>query len=254
MFMKSLMLKAAKEAGKVILKNYENIGNIKFKSPRNLVTKADILSEKIIIKTIRKKYPNHNFLTEESGSIKNGSEYTWIVDPIDGTTNFVAKIPQFAVSIALARKNEIIMGVVYNPCTKEMFFAEKGKGSYLNNKKLQVSKKHRLEDCILGFSLASNNLEKGKKTLGLLRKNYGAFRALRNFGSAALNLCYVADKKFDLYFNLYLNAWDIAAAKLIAEEANAKVTNLNSKKWAINYKNIVAANNILHKRFIKLLE
>ena len=135
------MIGAAKAAGVVILKNYKTVGKVKFKAPRSLVTKADILSEKTIIKTIRKKFPDHNFLTEESGAIKKNSKYTWIIDPIDGTTNFVAKIPEFAVSIALAKNDEILMGVVYNPCTNEMFFAEKGKGSYLNNKKLQVSKK-----------------------------------------------------------------------------------------------------------------
>ena len=250
--MKSLMLKAAKAAGKVILKNYENIGEIKFKAPRSLVTKADILSEKIIIETIRKKFPDHNFLTEESGSIKNGSEHTWIIDPIDGTTNFVSKIPEFAVSIALAKNDEVLMGVVYNPCTNEMFFAEKGKGSYLNNKKLQVSKKNKLEHCILGFNVASR-INLGKKTLGILRKNHGKFRAQRNFGSAALNLCYVADKRFDLYFALDIKAWDIAAAKLIVEEANGKVTNINGQKWNIDDKSIVASNSILHKKFLKLL-
>ena len=250
--MKSLMIKAAKAAGKVILENYENIGKIKFKAPRSIVTKADILSESAIIKTIRKKFPEHNFLTEESGSIKNSSEYTWIVDPIDGTTNFVSKIPQFAVSIALAKNDEILMGVVYNPCANEMYFAEKRKGSYLNNKKLHASKKNKLKDCLLGFSLP-HDVKTGKKTLLVLSKTYGNFRALRNFGSAALNLCYVADKRFDLYFSLDIKAWDIAAAKLIAEEANVKVTNLNGKKWDLNDKTIVASNKILHKKFIKLL-
>jgi myo-inositol-1(or 4)-monophosphatase len=247
------MIKAAKAAGKVVLKNYENIGNIKFKAPRSLVTKADILSEKTIIGTIRKKLPKHNFITEESGAIKKSSEYTWIVDPIDGTTNFASRIPQFAVSIALAKNNEILMGAVYNPCTKEMFFAEKGKGSYLNNKKLEVSRKNELKHCIFGFSLP-HEVSLGKRAFSILRKNYGKFRALRNFGSAALNLCYVADKRFDLYFSLNIKAWDIAAAKLIAEEAGVKVTNINNKKWGINDRTIVASNKILHKRFIKLLK
>jgi len=247
------MLKAAKAAGKVILENYEDVGKLKFKSPRNVVTKADILSEKIVIETIRKKFPKHNFLTEESGSIKNGSEYTWIIDPIDGTTNFVAKIPQFAVSIALAKNDEILMGIVFNPCTNEMFFAEKGKGSYLNNKKLQVSKKNNLENCIFGFSLP-NDVDIGKKTLSMLEKNFGMFRAFRNFGSAALNLCYVADTRFDLYFSLNVKAWDVAAAKLIVEEAGGKITNFNNKKWNINDQTIAASNGILHNEFIKLLK
>ena len=250
--MKSLMLKAARDAGKVILKHYGNAGKLKFKEPRSLLTKVDLLSEKAILDAIRKKYPHHNFLTEESGSIKNGSEYTWIIDPIDGTTNFVAKIPQFAVSIALAHNDEILMGAVYNPCTNEMFFAEKGKGSYLNNKKLYVSKKNKLKDCIFGFSLP-NEVGIGKKTLSILEKNFGMFRGLRNFGSAALNLCYVADKRFDLYFSLSLKSWDVAAAKLVVEEANGKITNLDNKKWDINDEKLVASNKVLHNQFIKLL-
>ena len=151
------------------------------------------------------------------------------------------------------KNDEILMGVVYNPCTNEMFFAEKGKGSYLNNKKLQVSKKNKLKDCIVGFSLSSN-ITGGKKSLSVLNKTYGKFRALRNSGSATLNLCYVVDKKFDLYFSLNIKAWDIAAAKLIAEEAGCKVTNLNGKKWGIKDREIVAGNSILHKKFIKLLK
>ena len=251
--MKSLMLKAAKAAGVVILKNYRTVGKVKFKAPRSLLTKADILSEKTIIKTIRKKFPDHYFLSEEGGKINKGSEHTWIIDPIDGTTNFVAKIPEFAVSIALAKNDEILMGVVYNPCTNEIFFAEKGKGSYLNDKKLQVSKKNKLKDCIVGFSLPSN-ANVSKKTLRILSKTYGEFRALRNFGSAALNLCYVADKRSDLYFSLNIKAWDIAAAKLIAEEGGCKVTNLNGKKWDIKDREVVAGNKILHNKFIKLLK
>ena len=247
------MLKAVREAAKVILKNYDRIGKLKFKSPRNIVTRVDVLSEKVIMETVRKKFPQHNFITEESGAIKKGSEYTWIIDPIDGTTNFVAKIPQFAVSIALAKNDEIIMGAVYNPCTKEMFFAEKGKGSYLNNKKLQVSKKNNLEDCILAFNIPLE-IALGKKTFDILSKNHGTFRALRNTGSAALNLCYLADAKFDLYFSLNLKLWDIAAAKLIVEEAGGKISCIKGEKWLISHKKIAASNSILHKKFIKLLK
>ena len=251
--MKSIIIKAAKEAGKIILMHYGNYGKLKFKNPRSLLTKVDLLADEKIKEIISKKYPKHNFLTEESGFTDKGSEYTWIIDPIDGTTNFVAKIPEFAVSIALAKRDEILMGAVYNPCTNEMYFAEKGKGSYLNNKKLHVSKKNNLEHCILGFSLP-NDIGVGKKTLSILGKNFGMFRAFRNFGSAALNLCYVANARFDLYFSLNIKAWDIAAAKLIVEEARGKATNFDNKKWNINDQTIAASNGILHNEFIKLLK
>ena len=113
--MKSLMLKAAKEAGRIILRHYGNYGKLKFKNPRSLLTKVDLLSDKKIKETISKKYPKHNFLTEESGFTDKGSEYTWIIDPIDGTTNFTSKIPYFAVSIGLVKNKEVVMGIVYNP-------------------------------------------------------------------------------------------------------------------------------------------
>ncbi|MDP7243810.1 MAG: inositol monophosphatase family protein [Flavobacteriales bacterium] len=251
--MKSLMFKAAKAAGKVILEHYGNIGKLKFKAPRDIVTKADVLSEKIIIETIRSKFPDHGFITEESGSLVRSSEYKWIIDPIDGTINYASKIPEFAVSIALAKNDEILMGVVYNPVTNDMYFAEKGKGAYLNNKKIEVSKKNELRHCLLGFSTPSG-IKLGRKSWNILRKSHGSFRAVRNSGSAALNLCYVADRKFDMYFSLNLNAWDVAAAKIIVEEAGGKVTNINNKKWSINDKTVVGSNKILHNKLIKLLK
>jgi len=250
--MKSLIIRAAKEAGKVILKNYDNIGELKFKAPRSIVTKVDLMADKVIIKTIKQRFPDHNFITEETGVIKKNSEYTWIVDPIDGTTNFVSKIPNFAVSIALAKNNEVLMGVVYNPCTNEMFFAEKGKGSYLNDKRLKVSKKNKLKDSMLGFSTPSE-IVAARNILSILSKNYGTFRGLRNTGSAAINLCYIAAMKTDLYFTLDINSWDAAAAVLIVEEAGGKVTNSKGKKWSINDRKIIASNGILHKKFMKLL-
>lgn len=248
------MLKAAKEAGKAIMNYYGKAGKLTYKdSPKSLLTKADLLSDKIIISTIRKRFPEHNILTEESGFINKNSNYTWIIDPIDGTTNFVSKLPYFAVSIGLAKNNEVIMGVVYNPCTNEMYFAEKGKGSHLNNKRLHVSKKNELKECITSFSLP-NNIIISRRTLGLLSKNFGAFRGIRNFGSAALNLCYIANAKIDLYFTLQIKAWDVAAAKLIVEEANGKVTNVNNKKWNVSDISIVATNGILHNKFVRLLK
>jgi len=250
--MKSLMLKAAKAAGKVVLKNYGRPGKIRFKNPRSIVTQTDILSEKIIIGAIKKRFPNHNFLSEECGTINKNSKYTWIIDPIDGTTNFVSKIPEFAVSIALAKNDKIVMGAVYNPVSNKMFFAEKGKGSYLNNKQLHVSRKNKLKDCLITFSLPSSIRIAGK-TLFILTKNYGIFRGLRNFGSAALNLCYIAEGKFDLYFSLSLKSWDVAAAKLIVEESEGKTTNLDGKKWNTQDISLVATNGILHNKFIELL-
>ena len=251
--MKSLMLKAAKEAGKVILRHYGNYGKLKFKNPRSLLTKVDLLADKKIKEIISKKYPKHNFLTEESGLIKKGSEYTWIIDPIDGTTNFVEGLGNFCVSIALAKQNEIIMGAVYNPCTKDMYFAEKEKGAFLNNKKIRVSNKKYLIESILAFNIPSN-VGISRKTLSLLGKIYGSLRGIRNFGSAALNMCYLAEGKFDLYISLSLSAWDAAAAYLVINEANGRVTNIKNEEWKVSDKTCIATNKILHDKFIKLIK
>jgi myo-inositol-1(or 4)-monophosphatase len=251
--MKQLMLKAAKEAGKIVSGFYGNFGKLRFKDPRNLVTKVDLLSEKKIMDMVRKKFPDHNFITEESGEIEKGSEYTWIIDPIDGTTNFVSEIPQFTVSIALAKNDEVIMGVVYNPCTKDIFFAEKGRGAFLNRKKILVSKKKSLKDCLLSFSMPGEP-EIAKKTLFRVGKIYGNLRAVRNFGAATINSCYLAAGKFDLYFAFDIKPWDIAASKLIVEEAGGKVTNLEGKRWSLDDSTIVASNKILHNKFIRLLK
>ena len=251
--MKSLMLKAAKEAGKIVKAHYGNAGKLGFKNPRSIVTKVDILSEKKIIEIISKKYTNHSFLTEESGQIKKDSEYLWIVDPIDGTTNFVSGLGNFAVCIALAKNNEVLMGAVYDPCPDNMYFAEKGKGAFLNNKKIRVSKKKELKDVILAFNLPSNE-KISSDTLILLSKIYGNFRGIRNFGAAALNMCYLAEGKFDAYFTKSIKAWDVAAAKLIVEEAGGKVTNFDGGKWELKDTQIIASNKNLHNQLMASLK
>jgi len=251
--MKSTMLKAAKEASKIILKHYGNYGKLKFKNPRSLLTKVDLLSDKKIKETISKKYPKHNFLTEESGFTDKGSEYTWIIDPIDGTTNFTSKIPYFAVSIGLARNNEIIMGIVHNPCTKETFFAEKGKGAFMNDKRIKVSNKNNIKDALLAFALPSS-IKTSQKTFVLLSKIFGSVRGMRNPGSAALNMCYLAAGKFDLFLSLSLSSWDAAAAYLIINEAGGRVTNIKNEEWKVSDKTCIATNKSLHDKFIKLIK
>lgn len=250
--MKPTMLKAVKEASKIILKHYGNHGKLKFKNPRSLLTKVDLLSDKKIKQVISKKFPKHNLLTEESGLTDRGSECTWVIDPIDGTTNFTSEIPFFAVSIALAKNNDVVMGVVYNPCTKELFFAEKGKGAFLNGKRIKSSGKTNMKDALVAFALPSK-INLSKKTFSLLSKIFGSVRGVRNPGSASLNMCYVASGKFDLFFTLSLSPWDAAAAYLIAKEAGGKVTNIKNEEWKMPDRTCIATNNALHDKFIKLL-
>jgi myo-inositol-1(or 4)-monophosphatase len=251
--MKSIMYDAALEAGKVILKHYGKIKSLSFKKPRSIVTEADKLSEKKIMEIIETSYPEHNFLTEESGLISKKSNYTWVIDPIDGTTNFVAGIPQFAVSIGLSKNTEILMGLIYNPITKDIYFSERGKGSTLNGKKINVSKKNKLNDCLLGFNLPST-IQTSQKTLKLISRKYGNFLSVRNFGSAALTVCYLAEGKLDAYFSMRISAWDIAAAKLILEEAGGKFTKLDGKTWSLYDRKVAGSNTLLHNNLINILK
>jgi myo-inositol-1(or 4)-monophosphatase len=252
--MKSTAIKAAKLAGKVIMENYGKIGKITFKgNKKSLLTKVDIKAEKLIVDTIKKRFPHHNILGEESGITNKKSDYTWIIDPIDGTTNYAAGIPCFCVSIALVKSNKVMLGIIYNPLSKELFFAEKGKGSFLNNKKIVVSNKKNIRDIILGFSLPSNS-KVAIKSLQKVTKLFPDVRAVRNSGSAALNLCNVASGRYDAYFSMFINPWDAAAGFLIVEEAKGKVTDFKGEPWDINTEQIIASNKILHEKLLKLLK
>ncbi|MBL7054357.1 inositol monophosphatase [Candidatus Woesearchaeota archaeon] len=251
--MKQTAIKAAKVAGKVMLDNYGNIGKISFKeSKKSLLTQIDLKSEKAIIETIKKKFPGHNIISEESGTQNQNSEYSWIIDPIDGTTNYAQNIPNFCVSIALAKNKKVILGVVYEPLRKELFFAEKGKGAFLNKKKIKVSDKKNMDDAIFGFSIPSET-QVSVNTLHRIAEIFPLVRGIRNSGSAALNLCSVACGRYDSYFSKFINSWDVAAGFLIVEEAGGQVTDLKNKLWDISKKQIAASNKKLHDKVLNLL-
>lgn len=251
--MKQTAIKAAKLAGKVIMDNYGKIGKVSFKeNKKSLLTDVDLKSEKIIISTIKKKFPKHNIISEEAGIENKNSNYTWFIDPIDGTTNYSQQIPFFCVSIALAKNNEVILGVVYDPLRNELFVAEKGKGAFLNNKKIKVSAKGKLGDALAILATPSSS----KSSIKSLKKSAEIFpkvRGLRNLGSAALNLCFIACSRLDVYLSYYLNSWDVAAGILIVHESGGQVTDLKGKPWNINKKEMLTTNKKLHDKFLKLL-
>ncbi len=250
--MKQTAIKAAKEAGKVIMKHYGKIGQVSFKkNKKDLLTAFDLKSEKTIIKIIKNKFPTHNIISEESGTENKNSEYTWIIDPIDGTTNYAQQIPYFCVSIALAKNNKIILGVVYNPLNKELYFAEKGKGAFLNNKKIKVSDKKKLDEAVVVFALTS------KKNIAIksLQKAESIFpyvRAIRNPGTVELILCDIACGRMDIFVTESILPWDAAAGYLIVKEAGGKITGLNNTEWNIDKTNILASNKKLHNTFLRL--
>lgn len=201
------------------------------KGRANLVTQADVACQKAILQIIKKNFPQHDFLAEENGLKNTGSDWKWVIDPIDGTTNFAHTMPHFSVSVALAYKNDIVLGGVYDVCSDEMFLAQKGKGATLNGKKIKVSSVKKLEDALLvtGFPYVREN--RMDELLGRFKNFILSCHDVRRLGSAALDMCWVAAGRFDGYWEDCLNPWDISAGKLILEEAGGKVTDYKAKKW-----------------------
>ena len=236
----NLMIKAGEKASKRLIRDFGEVENLQVsvKGPTDFVSNADTNAEKIIINELSKMKKNFSILSEETGYIKNKDEKNiWIIDPIDGTSNFLHGIPHFAISIALQSYDEIICGLIFDPIKNEMFYAEKDNGSYLNNKRIRVSKKKNLNECLF----ASN----GKKY-----KNFEL--ASRNSGSAALDMAYVASGRYDGFFQENLNLWDIAPGILLIEEAGGIINKADIKK--INDIEVITSNPSINEKMLKILD
>ena len=236
----NIMIKAAEKASKSIIRDFGEIEKLQVskKGPHDFVTKTDKHVEKILIEELSKTKKNYSFLTEETGVIRNkDKENFWIIDPIDGTTNFLHGIPHFAISIALKSKDELLSGLIFDPIKDEMFFAEKEKGAYLNNQRLRVSNKSSLEECLF----SSNN--EGVKFCNL---------NMRCSGSAALDLAYVASGRLDGYFQNKINLWDVAAGALLVKEAGGIVNNYD--KFGVNKINIMASSAAINDKMMEKLK
>tara|TARA_A200000113_G_scaffold73887_1_gene64747 strand:- start:204 stop:914 length:711 start_codon:yes stop_codon:yes gene_type:complete len=234
------MIKAVEKASKSVIRDFGEIENLQVskKGPRDFVTKTDKRVENIIIEELSKTKKKYSFLSEEIGRIKNQDEDNiWIIDPIDGTTNFLHGIPHFAICIALQSKKEIVSGLIFDPIKDEMFFAEKNKGSYLNNQRLRVSKKNILDDCLF-----SSNHE------GMKFSNFN----MRYTGCVALDLAYVAAGRFDGFFQNDINLWNVAAGSLMIQEAGGEVNDVN--KLNNNAINIRASNDAISDKMLRELE
>lgn len=242
---------AAKEAGKIIEKNFRKVNQVSFKKDSSLLTKIDLKSEKTVIQIIKNNFPAHSILSEEKGG-KIGKEYTWIIDPLDGTTNYTRNIPFFSISISLVYRRTPILGVVFNPINKELYFAEKGKGAFLNGKRIKVSQQQILSKAVILFNKyrAKEDFRKLHRILGIIGEKCPVFRIL---GSVTLALCYLASGRADVCFALGMNPWDLSAGVLIIKEAGGKLTNLEGKDWQIGEKNIIAANKKIHNQILKLI-
>ena len=224
----NLMIKASERASKILIRDFGEVEKLQvsLKGPNNFVTNAERKVEETIIKDLEKSKKNFSILTEESGFIEyKDKDNFWIIDPIDGTTNFLNGVPHFCISIALLFNNEIIAGVIYDPIKDEIFFAEKDGGAYLNNKSIRVSKKNVLSECLYGANF---------------RKNLPDEFIVRNTGSAALDLAYVSCGRFDGCLQKNVNLWDIAAGNILIKEAGGVVDNFDLKRF--NKINIKASN------------
>ena len=235
----NIMIKASQKASKALIRDFGEIEKLQVsvKGPSNFVTNADIKAEKIIIEELMKAKKNYSIISEEDGSkINSDSENVWIIDPIDGTSNFLHGIPHFAISIALKSNNEIISGLIYDPIKDEMFYAEKNSGAFFNNQRIKVSKKKEIEDCLFATG--------GKE------KVISDF-ITRKTGSAALDMAYVAAGRYDGYFQNNLNLWDVAAGIIIVKEAGGIVNEINLSNHN-NIKIIASSSRINEKMLEKL--
>lgn len=252
--LRSVMLSAAMAGGALIEQYFDGAFKIENKTTINdLVTEVDKHAEKAIIDIVKEHYPEHSIISEEVGKLMQDSEYDWIIDPIDGTVNFAHGIPICCVSIGLRHKGKMLMGAVYNPILKELFFAEKGKGAYLNDVKISVSAKEDFKTACLvtGFPY------KWPKTYEHPIKVFERFimegLPVRRLGSAAIDLCWVACGRFDGFWEYNLNPWDVAAGYLIVEEAGGRITNFDGDPYDVDDKETLATNGRIHEDMLKLI-
>lgn len=251
----TIAIESAYKGAEVLLKYFNNIKSIEYKSRIDPVTIADKTSQKAIVNNIKQYFPLHDIIAEEKDEnldLQN-SDYCWIIDPLDGTVNYVHGVPNFAISIGLKYKKEILCGVIYAPALKELFVAQKGKGAYLNNKKINVSK---IKDMVRALPVTGfpyyvkenpNRVIKNFKNIML------ETQGLRRFGAASIDLAYVACGRFDFFWEEGLKSWDVAAGICIIKEAGGKLTDFYGKNDYLFGKTIVASNKILHKDILKVL-
>lgn len=241
---------AARESGKILNDLLGKVVCINKKGEIDLVTEADLQSERIILDIIGTNFPEDSILAEEAGRHEHLSERLWIIDPLDGTTNFAHSFPFFAVSIALQVEGEVVLGLVFNPRLNEQFEARKGEGAFLNNNPIKVSGSRSLKESLLATGFPYYIYKDPKRVMGLLTKMITLVQGVRRPGSAAIDLCYVASGRLDGFWEEGLKPWDTAAGSLIVEEAGGKVSDYRGVPYTPFQKNIVASNPYIHKKML----
>ena len=250
-------VKAARAAGALINRASMDLDllRVSSKSPNDYVTEVDQAAENIIIETLLAAYPGHAILAEESGRAHGAkdSEYLWIIDPLDGTTNFIHGLPVYAVSIALAHRGQVQQAVVYDPTRNDLFYASKGRGAFLNDKRLRVSKRLRLAESLIGTGFPFRKGDNFKRYLQMFEDVMQHCAGLRRPGAAALDLCYVASGYYDGFFETGLNPWDIAAGSLMITEAGGLIGNFTGEADYLYQREVVAGNPKVYAQLVSML-
>ena len=251
------MVKACRKASKTVIRDFGEIENLQvsLKGPGDFVTNCDKKVEKILIDELLKARPSYSILSEEIGEINNDDSFKWIIDPIDGTSNFLHGVPHFAISVGLEHNKEIICGIIYDPIKDEIFTAEKGNGSYMNNQRMRVSSRSKLEDCMI----FTGGPKRDGKNSELALKEYYKFSIkvltpIRKLGSASLDMAYVAAGRCDGFLQRNLNYWDVAAGIILVKEAGGFVTDFNGENEYIQNKTILATNAKINEEMIEVLK
>jgi myo-inositol-1(or 4)-monophosphatase len=246
-------LNAAKQSGQMLKKEYAGFDrlDVRLKSHHEVLTKADLMSQEIIIREIKKYFPSHGIISEEQEQIKNYSDHTWYIDPIDGTTNFTMHNPLWSISMALAIKNQLVFGLIYVPLIEEIYLAQAGSGAYLNGKKIRVSNINQGK--ILNTFCHGSKDSDIKKALAYWRKQKLNELDCRQMGSAAIELAYVAAGRVESFVAPGTHDWDVAAGTLLIREAGGKVTDFKGRDWQLGNPNIAASNGKVHTQILRAI-
>jgi len=252
----NIAIKAARSASKILTENFGKINSddIREKKRNDFLTFVDEQAEHTIIEILRASFPDHSILAEESGWKKQNSEYEWFIDPLDGTKNYISGIPIFSISIALRHQDQMLLGVILDPLRNELFHAEKGGGAFLNGKKIQISRRQNLEECLLATGFPFKQKEFLPRYLNCFQEIFQLSSGMRRMGSAAIDLAYVAAGRFDGFWELGLSPWDMAAGSLLIEEAGGNTTDFWGNNSYLTNGYVTATNGHIHQAMLQIIK
>jgi myo-inositol-1(or 4)-monophosphatase len=251
--LKPFMHRLGRGAGAILTKHYQKKHRIKYKPNAGIVTEADLEAEDFIIREIQKTFPHSSIVSEESGPIRRDDSLCWVIDPLDGTSNYAHRFGYFCVSIGLLENGALRAGLIHQPLNQDMYWAEKNQGAYLNGQRLRVSKTKRIRDSLLGTGFYYTTGSTLGKELEIFRRVQEKARAVRRPGSAALDLAMVASGVYDAFWERGLSSWDVAAGILLVEEAGGQVTNYRGKVAELEGREVLASNTLLHGTLMRLI-